>query len=82
MYKEWGELPYKVMKRKIAMKATNIHATENETLDDADIMHFKEIVDRNPNLYLDEMAFLFGIKTGKFVHFSTIRRCVVNKAIV
>ena len=78
-YKEWGELQYKVAERKRMLEMRGLHATKNELLNDADILVLKEIVDENPNLFLDELAFIFGIKTGTFVHYSTIRRCLTEK---
>ena len=48
-------------------------------MNDDDILVLKEIVDNNPNLYLDELSFLFGIKTDKFIHYSTVRRCMGEK---
>ena len=78
-YLEWGELPYKVRERVKHLKKKYRHAKDNEILNDADILALKELVDENPNYYLDELAFNFGIKTGKFVHFSTICRCMITK---
>ena len=46
---------------------------------DNDILVVKAIVDENPNYYLDEIAFFFGMQTGTFVHHSTIRRCLVDR---
>ena len=51
----------------------------NQILDDNDALILKGIVDKIRDLYLDELSFLFGVKTGKFVHYSTIRRCLVEK---
>ena len=42
-------------------------------------MIIKEIVDENPNLYLDKIAFLFGTRTQRFLHYSRIRKCIVCK---
>ena len=79
LYIEWGELPYKVKERKKILQKKYKHAKKNEVLNDADILPLKELVDKNPNYYLDELAFNFGVKTGKFVHHSTIRRCMIEK---
>ena len=68
IYLEWGELPYKVAERKKAMKGKYKGVRKNELLDDNDVLVLKDIVDNNPNHYLDELAFLFGIKAGKSVH--------------
>ena len=42
-------------------------------------LFLKNIVNKNPNYYLDELAFLFGVETGKFVHYSTIWRSLKEK---
>ena len=78
-YIEWGELPHKVSERKRLMKARDTKMQKNQLLNDGDVLILKGIVDENPNYYLDELAFLFGMSTGKFVHYSTIRRCLVDK---
>ena len=74
-----GELSYKVADRKRKVKRMDKNAKKNELMNDADILSLKDIVDENPNLYLDEIAFLFGIKTGKYVHYSTVWRCITEK---
>ena len=79
VYQEWGELPYKVAERKKKMKGNIKYAKKNELLDDNDVLILKSIVDNNPNHYLDELAFLFGVKTGTFVHYSTIRQSMKEK---
>ena len=48
-------------------------------MDDNDALILKGIVDKNPNLYLDELSFLFDVKTGNFVHYTTICRCLIEK---
>ena len=72
-------MPYKASERKRRLKRHFKGARKNEILDDADILSLKEVVDENPNLYLDEIAFTFGVKSGKFVHYSTIRRYMIDK---
>ena len=61
------------------MKGNIKFAKKNELLDDNDVLILKSIVDNNPNHYLDELAFIFGVKTGKFVHYSTICRTLKEK---
>ena len=63
-HEEWGELPYKVAECRRILEIRGTHATKNELLNNTDILALNEIVDENPNLYLDELAFLFGIKNG------------------
>ena len=57
------------------LKARDKTAHKNQLLDDSDVLILKHIVDENPNFYLDELVFQFGMTTGVFVHYSTIRRC-------
>ena len=78
-YEEWGELPHRVAVRKRRLKAWNKGAPRNQVLNDGDVQVIKRIVDDNPNLYLDEIAFQFGMELGKFVHHSTIRRCLIDR---
>ena len=47
-----------------------MNATENERLDNGDIMVLKGIVDENTDMCLYELVFLFGVKIGKFVHYA------------
>lgn len=35
-------------------------------INEADLHKLKEIVNRQPDLYLDELALFFGITTGKY----------------
>lgn len=78
-YSDWSELPYKVDKRERVIKRINKNTRKNELLDNGDVLILKGIVDQNPNFYLDELAYFFGMTTGKFVHYSTIWRCLVQK---
>ena len=78
-YEEWGELPHRVSERKRKLKAWNKGAQRNQILDDGGVLMLKRIVDGNPNYFLDEIAFMFGMESGKFVHYSTIRQCLVEK---
>ena len=43
-------------------------------INDNELLQLKCIVDRNPNLYLDEILMLFRIETGKYLHYTTIWR--------
>lgn len=74
-YLEWGELPCYVKKRTMAM--TGYH--KNMAIDEHGLSKLKSIVDENPNSYLDEIALIFGIYTGKFVHPSTIWRYMTER---
>ena len=70
VYIKWGELPYNAKKRKSRLKGMS----KNMAVNDNELIILKSIVDRNPNLYLDEISMLFGIATKKFLHYTTIWR--------
>ena len=76
MYKEWRELPHKVAGRKRLIHARDMNKWKGELIDDGDVLILKGIVNKNPNLYLDELSFLFRIKTNTCVHYSTVWRCL------
>ena len=75
---ESGELPHEVADRKRRMKRMDIHSKKNKILNDKDILALKEIVNENLNLHLDELAFLFGIQTDKYVYYITVWRCLTG----
>ena len=74
-YMEWGELPYYVKKRKAGMK----HYESNMRINEQELLKLKSIVDKNLNHYLDEIALVFGIDTGKFLYPSTIWRYTTER---
>ena len=49
------------------------------SIDDNELLQLKELVDRNPQLYLDEIALRFGIMTEKYLCSSTIWRYLSKK---
>ena len=54
-YLEWGELPTVVKKKKQQLKK-KMHAMGNKAaIDENELLILKQIVDDNPNLYLDEI---------------------------
>ena len=69
-----GELPHKVVVCKQRLRENDTNVANGGVLDNGDILLLKEVVNKNLNLYLDEQAFLFGIRSDKFVHHSTLRR--------
>ena len=46
-----------------------MHAEKGELMNGGDALILKDIVDKNLNTYLDELSFLFGMKTNEFVHY-------------
>ena len=59
IYEEWGEIPSRVAERKKRLNSKYKYAKRNKILNDSDALILKGIVDENPNLYLDELSFLF-----------------------
>ena len=51
---------------------------KNRIISESDLLLLKELVDEDPNIYLDELTLLFGIKTGKYIHQSTVWKYVVE----
>ena len=45
---------------------------------ESELLQLKCIVDTNPNLYLDEIALMFLIQSGKFLHYTTIQRYITT----
>ena len=59
VYEEWGEIPHLAKKRNKALKKRFSLMGENATIDNEELMMLKDIVDRNPNFYLDEICVEF-----------------------
>ena len=72
IYMEWGEIPNVVKKKKRKMKAKMISMGSRAAINDSELLQLKYMVDEDPNLYLDEIALRFAIKTGKYLSYSTI----------
>ena len=74
LYLEWGELPDIVKEKKKKMKNKMLMMGSKAAIDDNELMILKYLVDEDPNLYLDEIALRFAIKTGKYLCHNTIWR--------
>ena len=72
LYLEWGELPDIVKEKKKKMKDKMLAMGSKSAINDNELLELKYMVDRDPNLYLDEIALRFAIKTGKYLCHSTI----------
>ena len=57
-YEEWGELPYHFWKIKTELDK-EMMVCKKSTISDGDLMILKEMVDENPNIYLDELTLAF-----------------------
>ena len=45
---------------------------ESKTVSDSNLFLLKELVDEDPNIYLDELTLSFGIMKGEHAHQSTV----------
>jgi putative heme iron utilization protein len=69
---EWGDLPYIVTQKKQKWNQKMGNMSANASITDSELLQLKEIVDENPNLYLDEIALDFAVKTGKYLAYNSI----------
>ena len=60
------------MSEKKKLKRKNMFIPKSAGINDNELPILKKIVDDNPNCYLDELVLLFGTKTGKLIHYSTM----------
>lgn len=76
-YTTWGLLPCVVreMKESIRKKQN----TRSGAVSKEELLILKQIVDDEPYLYLDEIIFAFGYRTGKFLSKSGISRLLTRK---
>ena len=77
MYEGWGELPYAVRDRKVLLDK-KLKWCKNKKISNEELMILKGLVDKKPNIYLDELTLEFAIKTNIYVHYSSIWRYVTN----
>ena len=75
-YEEWGEIPFAAKIRQKKLRKKYGIMSKNAKLSDEEIYALKDIVNENPNYYLDEIALALLIKCGKFVHYSTLQRYI------
>ena len=76
---EWGELPNVVREKKKKMRDEMFRMGSKAAITDSKLLTLKYLVDDDPNLYLDEIALKFTIKTGKYLCHSTIWSYLHNK---
>ena len=72
IFLDWGELPYIVKLKQNKWKKQLGNMSANASITYSELMQLKNIVDENPNLYLDEIALKFAVKTGKYLAYNTI----------
>ena len=68
----YGELPYETQAymKKIWKKYRWL--PEGVLINEDELQQLKQIIDKRPDLYLDEISLVFGIETGKYVHHTTL----------
>ena len=72
----YGELPYETREHMKRVQKKYKWLPEGAKINETELHQLKGIIDRRPDLYLDEIALLFGIETGKYVHHTTLWRYV------
>ena len=78
VYEQWGEIPYNVKIIKKQMRKRYGVMSKTTKVTESELLQLKCIVDTNPNLYLDEIALMFLIQSGKFLHYTTIQRYITT----
>lgn len=53
--------------------------SKNTMVEEWELLRLKTIVDIHPNFYLDEIALIFGINTGKFLQPTTIWKYTIER---
>ena len=77
-YEQYGELYYETMAHLQSIRKKYKWLPKRAKINEADLQKLKEIIDRQPDLYLDELALVFGVTTGKYVHHSTLWRYITD----
>ena len=74
----YGELPFETEEymRRISKKYNFL--SKSARLDHAELNQLKAILDNCPDLFLDEIAIVFGVQTGKFMHHVSLWRYITN----
>ena len=80
-YLEWGELPWVMTKRKAKLRKKMLLMSSRAAINDHELMQLKDIVDENPQLYLDKIALSFAMVTSKYLCCSTIHEYLTTKLL-
>ena len=78
-YQERGELPYESAIHDRKMRAKYNFLPKNSRMNDDDLAALKQILDQQPELYMDEVALALGLNIGKYFHPATIWRYATKK---
>ena len=78
-YEIYGELPSETAAYWRRIKNKHRWLGSNCKLNQSELEQLKGIIDNRPDLYLDEIALVFGIQTGKYVSYSSLWRHITHK---
>ena len=74
----YGELTHETATFMKKMRRKYGWLPESAKINTAELAILKQIVDNRPDLFLDEIAVVFGVQTGKFFHHTTLWRYITN----
>lgn len=75
---KYGELPYETKEHFQKVRKKSKWLSKRAIINEDQLQQLKNIIDRNPSLYLDEIAALFGMQIGKYLHPATIWKYISN----
>ena len=77
-FEKYGEIPIETEKYMSRLKTKFNWLPKSARITADELSQLKAIVDRRPDLFLDEISVVFGIQTGKFLHHVTLWRYISN----
>ena len=77
-FEKYGELPVETERYMARLKSKFNWLPKSSKITADELSQLKEIVDRRPDLFVDEISVVFGIQTGKFLHHVTLWRYITN----
>ena len=77
-YELYGELPYETQAHIKRVRKKYRWLPAGAKINEIELQQLKNIIDNRPDLYLDEIALVFGVTTGKYVHHSTLWRYITE----
>ena len=77
-YEQYGELPIETTNYMKRMQKKHRWLPKTAKISPADLETLRAIIMRRPDLFLDEIAIVFGIQVGKFYPHSTLWSYITN----
>ena len=74
----YGELPYETAAHIKRVRKKFRWLPEGTKINERELLVLKGILDKSPSLYLDEIALIFGMETGKYIHHTTLWRYITE----